>query len=316
MAALSSGETARVAPFGELFRFWRSPPSASLTNHNTTEQNIDRVKGILRRLGTHAKRGMGQNFLVDQSVLDQLLATAQVSPADNIIEVGPGLGVLTRALAENAGKVVAVELDEKLAAELEKAMGNWPNVRVVQGDILKLEPWSSVEGSYKVVANLPYNIASPTIRRLLTSPKPPSLIVVMIQKEVAEEIAARPGNMRLLSIMVQFYAKPEIVADVSPQCFFPPPKVSSAILRLYPCDTPPVVVNDPAAFFDLVAAGFRQPRKQLSNSLSQGLGSTAAVATAYLEDSGIDPKRRAETLTLNEWATLWKTVSASRTTST
>ncbi|MBI2859685.1 MAG: ribosomal RNA small subunit methyltransferase A, partial [Chloroflexi bacterium] len=235
----------------------------------TTEQNTRRIRAMLRRIGTRAKKSLGQNFLVDQAVLDIIFQAAQIGREDNVIEVGPGPGILTSGLAERAGRVVAVEKDDALANSLRGSMAHRKNVSVLTGDILQVAPWEHVGDGYKVVANLPYNIASPTLRRFLSSPRPPKLMVVMVQKEVAEEIIAPPGRMRLLSVMVQYYAEAEIVATVQPHSFYPPPKVISAVLRLVPRGG--ATGEDPKAFFDFVAAGFRQPRKQLSNSLGQGL---------------------------------------------
>ncbi|MDO8472347.1 MAG: 16S rRNA (adenine(1518)-N(6)/adenine(1519)-N(6))-dimethyltransferase RsmA [Dehalococcoidia bacterium] len=280
------------------------------TGDGGNDCNISRVKSLLRRLRTSARKALGQNFLVDDGVRATILDAAHLSVGDTVVEVGPGLGVLTRAIAEIGCRVIAVELDDTLASMLEKSLGNWPHVRVLRGDVLSLHAWAEVGPGlpYKVVSNLPYNIASPTLRRFLESPRKPSLLVVMVQEEVAEQIAAKPGKMRLLSAIVQYYASAEIIDRVSPESFFPMPKVSSAVLRLTPHLEPPVKVGDTSSFFSLVAAGFRQPRKQLSNSLSHGLGVSAIQATEHLAAAGIDSHRRAETLSLQEWAGLWKTV--------
>ena len=270
--------------------------------------NVGRVKGALRRLGTSARKGLGQNFLVDEAILEKILEAAHLSGEDVVIEVGPGTGILTQALAERCGLVIAVELDDVLASALEQSMAARSNVRVVHGDIMRLEAWREApEGrDYKVVANLPYYIASATLTRFLEFPRKPELMVAMMQKEVAEEIVAGPGKLRFLSVLIQFYSRPEIIAEVPPSSFYPPPKVGSAILRLTPHTAPAVDVEDPGEFLRFVAAGFRQPRKQLSNSLSHGLGIPAAEVSKQLRASGIDQHRRAETLTIQEWAALFQ----------
>jgi len=201
-----------------------------------------------------------------------------------------------------------VELDDVLASTLERSMAARNNVRVVHGDIMRLEAWREVpdERDYKVVANLPYYIASATLTRFLEFPRKPELMVAMMQKEVAEEIVAGPGKLRFLSVLIQFYSRPEIIAEVPPSSFYPPPKVGSAILRLTPHTAPVVTVENPGEFLRFVAAGFRQPRKQLSNSLSHGLGIPAAEVSKQLRASGIDQHRRAETLTIQEWAALFQ----------
>lgn len=282
------------------------------TGSGDISANVSRVKHLLRSLGATANKTLGQNFLVNDNVLAGVMDAANLSPGDTVIEVGPGLGVLTRELAARVSRVIAVEIDNGFASLLEKSMGNWPQVRVIHGDILSLEPWTQVPSGipYKVVSNLPYNIASPTLRRFIESPRRPSMLVVMLQEEVAEEIAAKPGKMRLLSCLIQYYASAEIVARVSPESFFPRPKVNSAVLRLIPFSSPPVEVSDSRSFFGLVAAGFRQPRKQLSNSLALGLGVSTVQASEHLLAARIDPHRRAETLNLKEWASLWKVTTS------
>ncbi|MBI2958180.1 MAG: ribosomal RNA small subunit methyltransferase A [Chloroflexi bacterium] len=308
----------RANPYGKARRYPIVAQKTRLTRIDPDDtvrvsRNIERAKSLLNRMGASPKKALGQNFLVDEGVLGVILEAAQLSRDDTVVEIGPGLGVLTRALAERTKKVIAVELDDALASMLERSLGNWPNVSIVRGDILRIEPWKELPpGShYKVVSNLPYNIASPTLRRFLSAPTKPSLVVIMTQREVAQEIAAPPDKMRLLSVMVQFYARAEIVAEVPPQRISPPPKVTSAIVRLKPYETPQVEVLDPEAFFAFVADGFAQPRKQLSNSLAHGLRVSPAQAGEWLSRAGIDPHRRAETVTLREWAMLWDVVSQS-----
>jgi 16S rRNA (adenine1518-N6/adenine1519-N6)-dimethyltransferase len=221
------------------------------------------------------------------------------------VEVGPGLGILTRALARRASQVVAVELDASLADALRQEMAAFPGVRVVQGDILKMSPDSLVDGaSYKVVANIPYYITSPILHHFLGSGHCPTLMVVMVQREVAEAIAAPPGKLGVLGISVQLYARPKVVTRVPAGSFYPAPRVESALLRLDVLPRPPVAV-EPEDFLRLVGAGFAAPRKQLRNSLAQGLGVEPGLVVEALLRAGISPERRPQTLSLEEWARLW-----------
>jgi 16S rRNA (adenine1518-N6/adenine1519-N6)-dimethyltransferase len=260
----------------------------------------------LRQSELKVRKGLGQHFLIDGEVLSLIVATAELKPDDMIVEVGPGLGILTRELAQKAGDVVAIELDDNLAALLEKTLAAYQNVTVINADVLKTEPKDIVKGrSYKVVANLPYYITSPVLRHFLETTVKPQAMVVMVQKEVAEAIAARPGDMSLLSVSVQFYSDPEIISIVPPESFYPAPEVSSAIVKInvYP---KPAVDVDEKGFFSTVRAGFAAPRKQLANSLAKGLGKEKALVLPFLQKASIDPSRRAETLTIEEWAGLFR----------
>jgi 16S rRNA (adenine1518-N6/adenine1519-N6)-dimethyltransferase len=271
------------------------------------------------------KRSLGQNFLTDETHLDRIVAAAELTPADIVLEIGPGLGVLTRRLAQQAGRVVAVELDDRLIDLLRKEFAAQPHVSIVHGDILELDPAQLVDDrqqttdgrrsdnlkskienrkSYKVVANLPYYITSAVLRHVLEASVQPSLAIVMVQKEVAERICATPGDLSLLAVSVQFYAEPRIVDHVPAGAFNPRPKVDSAVLRLDIRPLPAVAGIDPKNFFRIVRAGFSQKRKQLLNTLSAGLHLPKSEAAAALNAAGIDPKRRAETLSLEEWGAL------------
>ncbi len=260
---------------------------------------------------------MGQHFLVDDRVLESIVSAAELTPSDIVVEVGPGLGILTRELARRAGGVIAVELDTKLASALEQALASLANVTIVNADILECDPEAlitkakgDVEPEYKVVANLPYYIATAVVRHFLETRLKPRLMVVTVQKEVAQAIVAQPGDMSLLSVSVQFYGKPSIVDYVPPRSFYPAPKVDSAIVRIEVYDRPAVGVGDVAWFFEVVRSGFAAPRKQLHNSLAQGLKILPAEAAALLERVGISQKRRAETLRLDEWALLCRAFGA------
>lgn len=271
---------------------------------------------MLRHLGLRARKGLGQHFLIDEEVLGRIISAAGLGPEDVVIEVGPGLGVVTRELAPRVARLVSVELDDKLAIFLKQQLASLGNVSVINWDILQVEPATLLEeghgglssgasglARYKVVANLPYYITSPVLRHFLEASPRPALIVVMVQKEVAEAIAAGPGRMSVLSVSVQYYGKPEIIGYVPARCFYPEPEVDSAILRVSTYAEPAVAVDE-AGFFQLVRAGFTASRKQLANSLAQGLTLPKEEVLPILEEVGIDSRRRAETLTLEEWAAL------------
>lgn len=275
---------------------------------------LSETKRELRRLDTRARKGLGQNFLVDKHALDRIVAAAKLTLDDYVIEVGPGLGVLTQELAKEAGRVVAVELDATMAAALREKFADSNNVEIIEADILDCAPESLVPPGcdYKVVGALPYNIASAVLRRFLETERKPVIIVAVVQKEVAQSIAARPGDMSLLSVGVQLYGKPSVVKIIPPCSFYPQPKVDSAVVRIDVYRDPPVKVDDEAAFFTVVRGGFSTPRKQLRNSLSHGTGVTPQESSDLLDGAGIDPKRRAETLSIAEWAALYRVFSKKR----
>ena len=270
------------------------------------ESLLAETRRLLRRFGLKARKRLGQHFLIDNEVLQQILSAAELTTDDIVMEIGPGLGILTRELARRVKRVIAVELDDKLADFLRQEIASFPNVRVINKDILKIDPSDLVPEPerYKVVANLPYYITSPVLRHFLEASARPGLMVVMVQKEVAEAIAAGPGKRSLLSISVQFYGQPRIMSAVPAESFYPAPKVDSAILRIDLYPEPAVAVDDVDSFFETVRAGFASPRKQLANSLSYGLGLPKADVINVLEKANIAPQRRAETLTLEEWAQL------------
>lgn len=253
------------------------------------------------------RKALGQHFLVDSRILIRIVAAAELAPDDVALEIGSGSGTLTRRLVQRAARVIAVELDPQLAASLPQRLGYPPNLTVVEADARTVDIAALVgeDRPYKVVANLPYYAANPIVRRFLESPPKPRLMIVMVQQEVAQSVVARPGEMSLLSIATQFYAIPKLVCTVPPSAFRPPPKVRSAVVRLEPRLQPAVAVTDEAAFFDLVRAGFAAPRKQLRNSLSQGLSVSNAEGAELLESAGMDGRRRPETLSLEEWAQIY-----------
>ena len=284
-----------------------------------TESLLTQTKRWLRQFHLQVRKGFGQHFLIDEEVLKLITSAARLTSTDVIMEVGPGLGILTKELARQAGWVVAIELDSKLAVALEQTLASFDNVLIINKDILQIDPAALLQEqktrfpqaisspfSYKVVANLPYYITSPVLRHFLEAPVKPQIMVVMVQKEVAEAIVAKPGQMSVLSINVQFYGEPRIISYVPAHCFYPAPEVDSAILRIDPYSQPAVAVTDERGFFDLVQAGFSASRKQIVNSLAQGLGLPKAEVLSLLEKAHIVPQRRAQTLTIDEWARLWQ----------
>ncbi|MHB1293665.1 MAG: 16S rRNA (adenine(1518)-N(6)/adenine(1519)-N(6))-dimethyltransferase RsmA [Anaerolineae bacterium] len=272
------------------------------------------IRGVLERHGIRPSKGLGQNFLIDGHVMRRIVQAAELHGDDLVLEVGPGVGLLTQRLAQKAAQVVAVELDRKMVAVLAETLGELPNVRVVQGDILEVDHvalLAEVAGvadpaalRYKVVANLPYYITSAALRRLLGARKRPEQLTVMVQREVAERITAGPGQMSLLAVSVQLYGEPRVVEQVPASAFYPPPKVDSAVLNVRVFAEPRVPDASLPRFFEVVHAGFGQKRKQLHNSLSHGLRLPPEIVQAALEASGIAPERRAQTLSIAEWATL------------
>jgi 16S rRNA (adenine1518-N6/adenine1519-N6)-dimethyltransferase len=280
------------------------PPSESL---------LAETRQMLRQYDLRARKGLAQHFLISRTILRKITAAAELSPNDTVMEIGPGLGVLTRELVQQAGRVIAVELDDKLAAILKENLSDCNNFSVVNRDIMETEPGAllkekaSGQMNYKVVANLPYYITSAVLRHFLEADIKPKLMVIMVQKEIAQAITAKPGKMSLLAVSVQFYGHPKVVTYVPAECFYPAPKVESAVLRIDLYPQPAVTVSDIDSFFRLVRAGFTASRKQIANSLAQGLGLPKNDIMPLLEKAGIDTKRRSETLSLEEWAKLYQT---------
>lgn len=270
--------------------------------------NVRELRNLLYAHGMRPNKSFGQNFLIDRSVLMQIVDAAEIDPADQILEVGAGTGVLTRELAQRARRVVAVELERDMLALLAKTTGMYANVELVARNLLYLDP-TEVFGAeaYKLVANLPYYITAPTFRHFLESANPPRLIVVMVQQEVAQRIVARPGDLSLLAVSIQFYGQPRIVAHVPAKAFYPAPKVDSAILRIDVKAETPLTLAERDSFFKVVQAGFSERRKQLHNALTSGLHRKNEDVRASLAAAHIDISRRAETLSIEEWLRLWQT---------
>jgi len=269
------------------------------------------VRRLLERWDLRPSKALGQNFLVNQTILEKIVTAAELTPGDIVLEVGAGLGTLTERLARHTGHVVAVELDQRLMPVLQSVLADFDNITLIQGDILTLDPAASISAAsiqhpasstqYKVVANLPYYITSAVLRHLLEASLKPQRMVIMVQREVAERIVAKPGQMSLLAVSVQFYGRPRLLFRIKPGSFYPPPEVESAVVRVDLHATPPVPTEDTAAFFRVVRAGFAQRRKQLRNSLAAGLGQSSDEVVAKLRKVGVDPRRRAQTLSLEEW---------------
>lgn len=257
---------------------------------------------VLKRYGLRADKRLGQNFLQDPFALEKIADAAEIKADDCVLEIGPGLGSLTRYLAVSARKVAAVELDPDLLTPLKAILAPHPNVDVTHANILDLRIADLVDQTgYIVAANIPYNITSAIIRHLLESTPKPRRIVLTIQKEVAERICAAPGDLSLLALSVQVYGSPRLVAKIPAGAFHPVPNVDSAILRIDIYDEPLIPAAGLQTFFKLTKAGFSQKRKTLRNSLSSGLHIKPTDAESLLAAADIDPMRRAETLSIEEW---------------
>ncbi len=253
------------------------------------------------------RKSLGQHFLVDSRILTRIVAAAQLTTEDLVVEIGPGKGALTRRLLPQVARVVAVEMDGDLAQSLAVRLDNPANLSVICEDARAVDLSEMVgDRSYKVVANLPYYAANPIIRSFLEADHRPSAMVVMVQREVAEGMTALPGKMSLLSVAVQFYATARMVCSVPPAAFRPSPKVTSAVVRLDLMAEPVLSDSEAPAFFNLVRAGFSAPRKQLHNSLGHGLGIGSTPASRMLEIAGVDGSRRAGTLSLKEWLEVYR----------
>ena len=267
-------------------------------------------KALLDSYEILPKKSLGQNFMHDPNALEKIVASAALLPDDTVVEVGAGTGALTDILADAARQVFSIEIDERLRLLLEERFEDYVNVYLVFDDILKTDIATLVGATdYIVVANAPYYISSAILWRLLEAAKPPRRLVMTMQYEVAERIIGAPGAMNLLSIATQFYGTPRIVGKFGPAVFWPRPNIDSAIVRIDTHEAPPVNVPSRELFFRVVKAGFSMKRKQLKNSLSGGLQLRSSLIRDLLRSADIDPQRRAETLSLAEWARLTRTVA-------
>lgn len=268
-------------------------------------------KYLMDSLEIAPKKSLGQNFLHDPNALQKIVSTAELQPGETILEIGAGTGALSVHLAQTGSPLVAVEIDDRLLPILERQLRDFSQIRIVHGDILDLNLHDLVgDAPYVVVANLPYYITSAILRHLLEASHKPRALILTIQQEVAERLAAKPGDMSLLAVSVQFYGKPQLITKLNPAAFWPRPDVSSAVVRIDVYDRPVVDVPSEELFFRVVRAGFGQKRKQLKNSVSTGLGLSHPEAAELIVEAGIDPSRRAETLTLEEWAAITNVVAS------
>jgi len=289
--------------------------------------SLREIKLLLQKNLVRPIKSLGQHFLIDKEILKKIIEAADLNPKDTVLEIGPGIGTLTLELAKRAKKVVAIEKDQKMVEILKENLKDFKNTKIILGDILKINTRYYIQDTkYKIVANLPYYITSPVIRRFLECNEArPRYMVLMVQKEVAQRICAKPPEMNLLAVSVQFYAKPEIISFVSKKSFWPCPKVDSAIIKLK-VKKEKLKINR-GQFFRIVRAGFSQPRKQILNNLSKGLALSLPKGLKlkkpsqilrektwvgkekikfWLEKNKIKPTQRAETLSIEDWITLTK----------
>lgn len=279
------------------------------------EMNLKIIKNLLKKYEIRPSKGLGQIFLIDKKVFKKIIEVAELSSKDIILEIGPGIGNLTQFLTQKVGKVITIEKDSKMIKILKETLKDFKNIEIIQADILKLDPKPYTLKPYKIVANLPYYIVSPVIRKFLETKYPSKLMVLMVQKEVAQRICASPPKMNLLAVSVQFYARPEIISYVSKKSFWPSPKVDSAIVKITPNNLSKksaiAEILDRREFVDLffkiVKAGFSQPRKQILNNLSKGLKLDKEKVKSWLRENKIQPIQRAETLSIKDWINLTKT---------
>lgn len=265
------------------------------------------IRSIQEKFGFTFKKGLGQNFLTSQNVLDEIVDAAEIE--NGVIEVGPGFGVLTSALAQNSEKVVTIEIDERLVDVLEYTLSEFDNIKIINADILKLDLHELINKEFNgkkisIAANLPYYITTPIITKLLEEKLPVKNIVVMVQKEVAQRMAAKPStkDYGAITVLCQYFTQPSVVMNVPASLFVPPPKVDSAVLKLKVLDKPSVEVKDEKMFFRVVKAAFSQRRKTLLNCLCSNFSIQKNEMSNLLETIGIVPSRRGETLSLQEFA--------------
>lgn len=270
------------------------------------------IKYIMDKYNFRFSKSLGQNFLIDEQTVDRICEGAEIGPEDDILEIGPGIGVMTQAMAQRARKVVAIEIDRALIPVLKETLAECDNVEVIRGDVMEVDLKALIAEKFegrrpKVVANLPYNLTTPIIMMFLEEQIPVSDIVVMIQKEVAERISAKPSTKAYgaLSVATQYYSDPKIITKVPRTVFMPAPNVDSIVIRMTIRQTPPVALDSPVLFFKVVKAAFGQRRKTLHNALNAGgFGQSKDQTAEFLRACDIDPSRRGETLSIEEFATL------------
>lgn len=261
------------------------------------------AKNLLKKYQIRPSKSLGQNFLINKKTAKKVIKTADLHSKDIVLEIGPGIGALTQELAKKAKQVIAVEKDPKMSEILKEVLRDFKNVKVINKDILKITKMQETITRYKVVANLPFYITAPTIRKFLEIKHPPEEMILITQKEVAQRICSKPSKMNLLAVSVQLYAKAEIISYVSKKSFWPQPKVDAAIIRIIPQKR--ALINT-ALFFKIVKAGFKHPRKQLANNLRKELKLDKEKVNLWLLKNNIQPSQRAETLTIKDWIKLTK----------
>jgi 16S rRNA (adenine1518-N6/adenine1519-N6)-dimethyltransferase len=261
---------------------------------------------LMSELGIRPNKGLGQHFLFERGLVERMVRQAGVTDRDTVLEIGPGLGILTSELLRKARRVIAVELDHSLIAHLQTAFGDVPGFDLVPGNALALSTGELFPAGepFDVVANLPYSAGTAILRHLLEQPRKPRRLTVMLQREVADRLTAQPPDMSVLGVATQFFAEPRLAFTVSPEVFIPPPKVESAVVILEVRQQPPLPTELQPLFFKLVNAGFRQKRKQVANAIADVLQLPKAGIAEWLSSSDVDPTRRAETLSVAEWVTL------------
>jgi len=267
------------------------------------------IKNILLQYDTRPSKRLGQNFLIDKNVLQKIILASNLNKNDIVLEVGPGIGTLTQELAKNAGKVIAIEKDEKMIKVLKETLKDYKNIEIINADVLRYKLQTT---HYKLISNIPYYLTSPLIRKFLESDNPPQEIILMVQKEVAQRICSKPPNMSLLAVSAQFYADAKIVSYVSKNCFWPAPKVDSAIIKIIP--RPPSSAEfggtrgSAQLFFRIVKAGFSHPRKQLAGNFSKTLKIDRKKIDSWLLKNNVKPTQRAETLSVEDWKNLTNSI--------
>ncbi len=279
-------------------RFVSAGPPENPLNDLTGRSGVEL---LLRRHGLRPDKRLGQNFLIDRSALERVVEAAELQQGDAVLEIGAGLGTLTLALAQRAARVVAIEFDRRLEPVLRETTAGFPGVEVVLGDVLRLDLGSLISAPFHVVANIPYQISSHLIRRLLELPSPPETIVLTVQREVAERIVAGPGEMNLLALGVQAYGVPRLFGRIAAAAFYPSPRVELAIVRIDLYQPPRLDAQRTRLVFRLARAGFSQARKKLRNSLSAGMRISPGQAEGLLQGLGISPSARAQELSLEDW---------------
>jgi len=273
--------------------------------------NLTTLHRVMREYHVFAQKRLGQNFLIDRSVLETIVNAANLKSTDDVLEIGPGLGTLTRALSEKAEQIITIEKDIHLIKIFRALNSDLTNIKMIEGNALFLDDAffkKYFKKPYKLIANLPYYITSAIIRFFLQTNHQPIMMILMVQKEVAERIVALPPEANILSVAVQFYGQPEIVALVSKTAFWPSPKVDSAIIKIVPYAKKKYNVKNEEAFFKIVKAGFSEKRKQLHNALGNSLQLTDEAVKQALIDSKIDSSRRAQTLSIEEWINLYQNI--------